>query len=109
KQVVPDMKKRRHGVIINYSSASTRTGLPHRTPYVVSKYGVEGLTYNAARELGPYNIRCNALLPGPINNARMATVIERSARDKGMAPQVLKEHLLRYISMRTMIEPVELA
>lgn len=109
KEVLPGMKARRHGVIINFSSGSTRTGLPNRTPYVASKYAVEGLTHTAARELGPHNIRCNAILPGAINNQRMQMVIERNAAAQGLMPAELKERLLRYISMRTMIEPEELA
>ncbi len=109
KEVLPGMKARRQGVIINFSSGSTRTGLPNRTPYVASKYAVEGLTHTAARELGPHNIRCNAILPGAINNQRMQMVIERNAAAQGLTPAELKERLLRYISMRTMIEPEELA
>ena len=52
-QAIPGMKRRGGGAIVNFSTGSTRTRLPFRTPYVVSKFGVEGLTLNAARELGP--------------------------------------------------------
>ena len=43
-RAIPAMKAKRHGVIVNFSSASTRTRLPMRTAYVVSKVAVEGLT-----------------------------------------------------------------
>ena len=109
KRVIPGMKKRRFGSIINFSSASTLSRLPNRTAYVVSKYAVEGLTKNAARELGPYNVRCNAILPGAINNVRMNTIIAAGASVNGVAPEEYEEEMLRYISMRTKIEPQELA
>ena len=67
------------------------------------------MTHTLAREVGPYNIRCNAILPGAINNSRMSSVIERTAQAKGLSPEAMKESLLRFISMRTMIEPEELA
>jgi len=103
------MKERRFGSIINFSSASTITGLPNRAAYVVSKYAVEGLTKNTARELGPYNVRCNAILPGAIDNKRLAMVLERVARKKGISPEEFETEMLRYNSMRTKIAPEELA
>ena len=100
RHAIPGMKQRRSGSIINFSSASTISCLPNRAAYVVSKYAVEGLTKNSARELGPYNVRCNAILPGAIDNARLAMVLERVARQKGISPQALlnycKQHLPKY-------------
>lgn len=108
-QALPAMKARRHGAIINFSTGSTRTRLPMRTAYVVSKYAVEGLTLNAARELGPHNIRCNAILPGAINNARMRKIVSDKAAALGQPLEVVTQELLKYISMRTMVEPAEIA
>lgn len=107
--VAPGMKRRRSGAIVNISSASTRTGIPGRTPYVVSKYAVEGLTRNAARELGPFNVRCNAVLPGALKNARMDFVIERVAMARGITPADCEAEFLRYSSMRTRIAQQEIA
>ena len=109
KRAIPGMKERRFGAIVNFSSASTLTCLPKRSAYVVSKYAVEGLTKNVARELGPYNVRCNAILPGAINNERLNSVFERCADEAGMSLQDYENEALRYISMRTKIEPEELA
>lgn len=109
KHAIPGMKKRRHGVIVNFSTGSTRTRLPYRMPYVVSKYGVEGLTLNAARELGEHNIRCNAILPGMINNERIKSIIRVAAEETGKSPDEVEAGYLKYISMRTKIEPEEIA
>jgi len=107
-EVIPAMKRAQRGAIINFSTGSTRTRLPMRTAYVASKFAVEGLTLNAARELGPFNIRCNAILPGAINNARMNGIIARQASELGRDVEQVKQDFLRYISMRTMIEPSEI-
>ena len=109
KRAIPGMKDRRFGAIVNFSSCSTLSCLPSRTAYVVSKYAVEGLTKNAARELGPYNVRCNAILPGAINNDRMNMVMERGAKEQGITLEEYEKESLRYVSMRTKIEPKELA
>ncbi|NLY38042.1 MAG: SDR family oxidoreductase [Firmicutes bacterium] len=64
--VVPQMKKQRDGRIINISSLGAvhpPTVSPH---YHAAKAGLLGMTYDTARELGPFNIRINAIMPGPI-------------------------------------------
>lgn len=108
-QVIPGMKARRRGAIINFSTGSTRTRLPMRTAYVASKFAVEGLTLNAARELGPFNIRCNAVLPGAINNARMRKIMSDRADALKQPLEVVTQDVLKYISMRTMVELSEIA
>jgi NAD(P)-dependent dehydrogenase (short-subunit alcohol dehydrogenase family) len=109
KQVVPRMKAQSSGAIINISTESTRTGIPLRAPYVSSKLGIEGLTYNCARELGPFNIRCNAILPGAMNNARGRRLVELQAQERGTSYQEAEADFLKFISMRTWIEPDEIA
>lgn len=109
KNVVEGMKRAGRGVIINFSSGSTRTRLPLRTSYIVSKYAVEGLTLNLARELGPHNIRCNAILPGMINNERMIGIVKREAAKSGKTVEEVEADYLKYISMRSKIETEEIA
>lgn len=107
--LIPGMKARKQGAIVNFSSASTRSRLPSRTAYVVSKFAVEGLTLNAARELGPFNVRCNAILPGAIDNQRLRDVLGRIADERGTTVEEVESQALRFNSMRTKIAPAELA
>jgi len=102
------MKDQNRGCIVNISSASARTGLPLRTPYVASKVALHGLTRNVARELGPNNISCNAILPGAIDNERGHMLIERLAGERKQTIAEAEARRLSYISMRSRIDPSEI-
>jgi len=106
---IPVMKDRQRGSVINIVTASARTGLPGRTPYIASKWGLRGLTLNAARELGPYNIRVNGIFPGPVDNPRGRGLIERQAAEKGVSIEEATEQILSYVSMRTLVQPNDVA
>jgi 3-oxoacyl-[acyl-carrier protein] reductase len=62
--VAPSMRQRGGGSIVNIASASIYNGRGMRAHYVASKAAVVGLTRTLARELGPDNIRVNAISPG---------------------------------------------
>lgn len=109
KRAVPLLKAAGSGAIINISTASTRTGLPFRTPYIASKWAVEGLSDNLARELGPYKIRCNAILPGIIDNPRGRRLVERIAAERGQDYSEAEAHYFSFVSTRSWIEPGEVA
>lgn len=108
RQFIPGLKAQRSGAIINISTTSVRTGLPNRLPYVVSKTAVEGMTHNIARELGPFNIRCNSLLPGSIENERGRKLMSEKAEREGVSYADALNERLKFISMRTRIEPDEI-
>lgn len=100
--VIPGMKARRRGVLVNISTSSVKTGLPNRTPYVVAKAALEAFSANCARELGPFGVRVNAIRPGALDNARMRNIIAGHAADKGCTEAAAEAELLRYFSMRSL-------
>jgi len=106
--VTPLMKAQGVGSIVNISTASTVTGLPNRSAYVSSKWALEGLTRNAARELGPSGIRVNAIRPGFMDNPRMTGILTRIAEERGLALEEVEAEALGYISLRTKIQPREI-
>ena len=67
KAVVPAMKAREGGSIINISSLAATYGMPNGLHYTASKAAVIGLTRGLAREVGRFDIRVNAVAPNVVN------------------------------------------
>ena len=67
--VVPSMRERRHGAIVNIASEVGIAGEADLSPYAAAKAGVIGLTKALARELAPFRIRVNCVAPGPTDTA----------------------------------------
>jgi len=64
--LAPHMKRRGGGAIVSVMSVVLSGGWPEKVPYAMSKGALLGLTRSLARELGPHNIRVNAVSPGAI-------------------------------------------
>ena len=62
--VVPGMKKRGWGRIINTASAHSLVASPFKSAYVAAKHGIAGLTKTVALELATYKITVNCISPG---------------------------------------------
>ena len=107
KNVAPFMKAQQAGCIVNISTASAKVALPMRSPYVASKVGVLGLTHTVAREYGPFGIRCNAILPGLIDNERGRRIVATQAAERGITPEQREAEFLEFISLRCWIDPAE--
>ncbi|WP_343079424.1 SDR family oxidoreductase [Ostreiculturibacter nitratireducens] len=106
---VPMIKQAGGGAIVNMSSAAGRFGYAFRTPYSSAKWGVIGLTQSLAKELGPDNIRVNAILPGIIEGPRMENVIAARARQVGVSHDEMKKTYLERVSMRRMTPQADIA
>lgn len=65
-EVAAHFKTRQTGRIINIASTSAIAAFPGLTPYASSKAGMVQMTRALARELGPFNVTANSILPGPI-------------------------------------------
>ena len=72
--MVKIMKEQGGGCILNTSSMVSICGQPSGVAYPTSKSAVNGLTWSLARELGPYNIRVNAVAPGITNTDMVAAL-----------------------------------
>ena len=77
KAVIPWMKRQGSGAIVTFSSIGASMGMPSSTfayaAYAAAKAGVEGLTRQLARELGPFGVRANCISPGMIASERLET------------------------------------
>ena len=68
--VIPGMKERKYGVLLNFGSISWH--LPHTQLglYMMAKAAIEGMTRSQAREFGPHGIRANTVVPGAVVTPR---------------------------------------
>ena len=94
KTVVPYMKEKRYGKIVNFSTLGAIHPPAVAPHYNAAKAGVLGLTLDMAAELGPHNIYVNAIMPGPIRTPFYDKVVgsmseeDREARFAGMSKGV---------------------
>ena len=89
KAVIPHMKAKKYGKVINLSSMGAVHPSVSVLHYHAAKAGILGLTLNLAFELAPFNIHVNAIVPGPIEtpfwDALMPPGPDRDAFFKAMA------------------------
>jgi len=103
------LKQAGGGAIVNMSSAAGRHGYAFRTPYSAAKFGVIGFTQSLAKELGPANIRVNAILPGIVEGPRMENVIRSRAGQLGVSYEEMEAQYLSRVSLRRMVSPHDVA
>ena len=106
---VPRIKEAGGGSIINISSIAGRLGYPLRSHYSAAKWGVVGFTKSLAVELGPFNIRVNAVLPGVVEGQRVRQVVADRARARGIAPDEAMKQFVAPISLKRMVSSDEIA
>jgi NAD(P)-dependent dehydrogenase (short-subunit alcohol dehydrogenase family) len=106
---VPMIRAAGGGAIVCMSSVAGRYGYAFRTPYSAAKWGIIGLTQSLAKELGPDNIRVNAVLPGIVEGPRMFKVIEDRAKQLGVSYAEMEKEYLERVSLRRMVTPHDVA
>mgnify|MGYP003337692624 CR=1 FL=1 len=109
RRAAPVMKAQKTGAIVNMSSNAGLHGFGNRTPYAAAKWGVIGLTKSLAIELGPYNVRCNAICPGSVRGDRINRVIEGEARLRGVSLDVVAAEIVNNQSIARFTEADEVA
>ena len=77
KAVIPGMKEKGHGKIINICSMMSELGRETVSAYAAAKGGLKMLTRNICAEFGEYNIQCNGIGPGYIATPQTAPLRER--------------------------------
>ncbi len=101
--VLPIMKKRNSGHIVNMGSMTALIPLPHLTGYVAAKAGLKGFNDSLRRELGGTNIKVTHIIPRAVktgmNSGVKADVNERtkvSYDDPGVVAQRIFEAILKH-------------
>ena len=93
--VVPEMKTRKWGRIINIASAHGLVASPFKSAYVAAKHGIVGFTKAIALETAEHGITVNAICPGYVLTPLVQKQIPETARARGITEeQVIKDVLL---------------
>jgi NAD(P)-dependent dehydrogenase (short-subunit alcohol dehydrogenase family) len=97
--VLPYMKKKRMGRIINMSSSAGRMGgYANGVGYAASKGGIIGLTMSFARKVAEYNVTVNAVAPGTTDTEILDAI-----------PEVQKQKLRELIPLKRLGKPKNIA
>jgi 3-hydroxybutyrate dehydrogenase len=111
KAVLPGMRLRNTGRIINIASAHGLVASPFKAAYVAAKHGVVGLTKTVALEVAETGITCNAICPGYVRTPLVEGQIRDQAKAHGMPEdQVVREVILasqpnkRFVSLEELGE-----
>jgi NAD(P)-dependent dehydrogenase (short-subunit alcohol dehydrogenase family) len=79
--VIPQMRERRSGIIVNVTSSATLAAMPLAAAYTASKQAIEGFTGSVAHELRHFNIRARLVEPGYGPTTRFAQNTEVRVED----------------------------
>ena len=107
--IAPHMMERKSGCIVHISSLAGLIALSLRAPYVVSKAAMSALTPTLAVELGPYNIRVNAICPGPVEGDRIRNVIKHRSESTGRSPEDFEQEYIETSVLNRMVQPEDIA
>jgi len=106
---IPAMIERRDGSLIAISSMTGKRPLFGRTPYAAAKMGVIGLVRTLAAELGPYQVRVNAICPGAVAGPRIDQVLARQAAARGITEEAARAEMTGLTPLRRLVQAEEVA
>jgi 3-hydroxybutyrate dehydrogenase len=110
KAVLPGMKRRNHGRIVNIASAHGLVASPFKSAYVAAKHGVVGLTKAVALEVAETGITVNAVCPGYVKTPLVEGQIRDQAKAHGMSEeQVIRDVILASQPNKRFVELEQLA
>ena len=110
KAVLPGMKQRSRGRIVNIASAHGLVASPFKSAYVAAKHGVVGLTKAVALELAETAITCNAVCPGYVRTGLVEGQIRDQARAHGLTEeQVIHDVILASQPSKRFVEVEEVS
>jgi len=110
KALLPGMKARGWGRILNVASVHGLVASPYKSAYISAKHGLIGLTKTVALEAGPFGVTVNAIAPAYVRTPLVEGQIADQARTLGISPEEVAEKVfLAQAAIKRLIEPEEVA
>jgi 3-hydroxybutyrate dehydrogenase len=110
KHLVPGMKAKGWGRIVNISSLHGVVASPFKSAYISAKHGLIGLTRTVALEVAAHGITVNAICPAYVRTPLVEKQIEAQAKTHGIGPdEVIQKIMLEPAAIKRLIEPEEVA
>ncbi len=107
--VLPQMRQRKHGAIVNIGSGSTRQYSFGVGVYAISKYAIDLFTKQLAYQEGKNGIRCNCIAPGPAPTNFGAVLREGMPPPPPDQANKMREAMLAAFPLGRMGTPVDIA
>lgn len=108
--LLPGMKERRWGRILNMGSIHAVVASPFKSAYIAAKHGLVGLTRAVALEAGAYGVTVNAICPAYVRTPLVQGQIEDQAKALGIPEvDVVQKVMLEPAAIKRLIEPHEVA
>jgi NAD(P)-dependent dehydrogenase (short-subunit alcohol dehydrogenase family) len=106
---IPHLRRSAAGSIIVMSSVGGRFGYPNRSAYCTAKMGLIGFAKTLSRELGQYNIRCNAIAPGAVGGERIEHVLQGRAAAEHKTLEEVRAAAMSVQSLKRFVDPKDIA
>jgi 3-oxoacyl-[acyl-carrier protein] reductase len=103
------MLERRTGAILSFSSGAGWSGMERKSHYSAAKGGLRILTKVIAMEVGPYDIRCNCLVPGAIDTQLHRDYWQRVADEEGISYDEAHERGMTKVPLKRVSTPEDIA
>jgi len=94
KAVIPGMKAKGWGRIINTASAHALVASPYKSAYVAAKHGIAGLTKTVALEMAEFGITVNAIAPGYVWTPLVEKQVADTAKARGISEEEVKQDVM---------------
>jgi 3-hydroxybutyrate dehydrogenase len=110
KAVLPGMKARRFGRILNVASSHGLTASPYKSAYVAAKHGLVGLSKTIAVEVAEFGITANTICPGYVKTPLVDKQIADQAKAHGISEaDVVRDVMLVHQARKEFVRVEELA
>lgn len=110
KHVIPGMKEKKWGRIVNISSIHGKVASPYKAAYVAAKHGVLGLAKVMALEVAESGITVNSICPGFVDTPLMRAQMKKQAELNGMSEEeVASEVMLKPACIKEFTTPDQVA